>query len=49
MSEDAIRRSEELSAERDAVRRRFRMYKRDLYSAEELREFFGIGPMAPGG
>jgi hypothetical protein len=42
MSEEDNRRSEELSAERDAVRRRFRMYKQDLYSPEELREFFGV-------
>ena len=50
MSEDAIRRTGELSARRDAVRRRFRMYKRELgYSAEELRTFFGIGSTVSGG
>jgi len=42
MSKEDIRRCDELSAERDEVRRKFRMYKPGLYSAAEERKFFGI-------
>jgi hypothetical protein len=42
-STEALRRCAELEADRNDVRRRLRMYKRDLYSAVELRRFFGLG------
>lgn len=42
VSEADERRVRELSAERDEVRRRLRMYQRDLYSPPELEAYFGV-------